>query len=100
MDLVCLLDTFKHLPCSFLTLFQVTASVILLSLIDKAWPEVLSSCNYIILSSLVPSAALGLAVYSPLKEMSIRSRKVMFMGGMRRPARKTDKFTTICEPIV
>jgi hypothetical protein len=46
-------------------------------------------------------AALGPGVYSASNRMSTRNIKIiMFLGNTAHPARKTDKLTTICEPIV
>jgi hypothetical protein len=36
----------------------------------------------------------------PLKEMSNRSRKIMFWGNEALPVRKDEKLSAICEPIV
>jgi hypothetical protein len=36
----------------------------------------------------------------PLAEMSIRSKKVMFLGSKVRPVRRADNLAAVCEPIV
>jgi hypothetical protein len=36
----------------------------------------------------------------PLTEMSIRSRKILFLGSRARAVRKANNLTAICEPIV
>jgi hypothetical protein len=45
-----------------------------------------------------PHWALGFI--QPLTEMSIRNRKILFLGSRERPAHKADNHTAICEPIV
>jgi hypothetical protein len=42
----------------------------------------------------------GLRFTQPLTEMSIRSRRTMFLGSRARPVRRADNLTAICEPIV
>jgi hypothetical protein len=36
----------------------------------------------------------------PLTEMSISSRKIMFLGSRKRPVSMADNLTAFCEPIV
>jgi hypothetical protein len=48
---------------------------------------------------LILPAALGPGVHSPLTEMSTGSRKIMFLGGRKRPMRRSDNLTVICVPI-
>jgi hypothetical protein len=47
---------------------------------------------------LILLAALGPSVH--LTEMSIRSRKIMFLGSRAWPVRRVNNFTAISEPIV
>jgi hypothetical protein len=39
-------------------------------------------------------------VTRPLREMSMRSRKITFLGSRARPERRTDNLPAICGPIV
>jgi hypothetical protein len=48
--------------------------------------------------SFQPHWALGIT--QPLKEMSIRSIEIMFLGSKMRPVRMADKLTAMCEQIV
>jgi hypothetical protein len=45
-------------------------------------------------------AALAMGFTQLLTEMSIRSRKIMFLGRRARPVLRADNLTAICEPIV
>jgi hypothetical protein len=46
------------------------------------------------------SHTMALRFTQPLTEMSIRSRKIMFLGRRTRSVRRADNLTAICEPIV
>jgi hypothetical protein len=39
-------------------------------------------------------------VTQPLTQMTISSRKIIFLGSRALPVRRADKLTAICEPIV
>jgi hypothetical protein len=54
-----------------------------------------ATVNYLLLP-----AALGPRIYSPLTEMSNRSRNIMFLGNRSRPVCRADNLNSICEPIV
>jgi hypothetical protein len=43
---------------------------------------------------------LALGFTQPLTEISMRSRKIMFLRIRERPVRRVDNLTTICEPTV
>jgi hypothetical protein len=45
-------------------------------------------------------AALGSGFTQPLREMSTRNIKKLFLGSKVRRVRRADNFTAICEPIV
>jgi hypothetical protein len=49
---------------------------------------------------LILPAALLPGVHSASKEMSTRSRKIMFLGSRERPVRRADNLAATCEPIV
>jgi hypothetical protein len=50
--------------------------------------------------STISDNPLGPGFYSASKTMSTRRRKICFWAVKRRPMRKSDNFTTICEPSV
>jgi hypothetical protein len=49
---------------------------------------------------LILSAALGPGIIQLLTEMSIGSRKIMFLGSKAWPVSRAVNLTAICEPIV
>jgi hypothetical protein len=49
---------------------------------------------------LILPVALGPGVYYPLTEISIRSRKIMFLVSRARPVPRANNLAAICEPIV
>jgi hypothetical protein len=52
------------------------------------------------LFNLIFPAAVGLGFNQPLREMSISSIQMMFLGSRARPVRRPDNLTAICEQIV
>jgi hypothetical protein len=48
----------------------------------------------------ISPAALTPGFTQPVTEMSIRNKKEKFLGSRARLARKADKLTTICKPIL
>jgi hypothetical protein len=49
---------------------------------------------------LILPAALGHGFTQSVREMSTRSRKIMFLGGKARPVRRAGNLAAICEPTV